>query len=380
MKKLPIGIQTFRKLIDEDFLYVDKTKDIFQLLADGGQYYFLSRPRRFGKSLLVSTLKEIFLGNRDLFKDLWIHDKIQWKEYPVVHLDFLGLKYDTPEELTKTLEYMIDQSAAAYKVQLDESGYDKRFKELIRKLSQREKVVVLVDEYDKPIINHIENPDIAKQNRDILRTFYEAIKGSDEYIRFVFITGVSKFSKVSIFSGLNNLDDITVHHKFATLLGYTHDDVLHYFGSHLQGHPEHQIKQWYDGYSWDGEHFVYNPLSILHFIDRGKFGNFWFSTSTPTFLINFIRKYKIDVKRIENYETSQLLFDSFDIERINVFALLFQTGYLTIKEVDEISPTQTIYRLSYPNQEVKEAFLEYIAADVDTTQHNIGNYLTETLS
>ncbi len=212
---------------------------------------------------------------------------------------------------------------AAYGVQLEESGYDKRFKELIRKLSQREKVVILVDEYDKPIINHIENPGIAKQNRDILRTFYEAIKGASLQI----------LQSLHLLRPKQPRRHHGPPHKFATLLGYTHDDVL-------------------------------------HFIDRGKFGNFWFSTSTPTFLINFIRQYNIDVKRIENYETNQLLFDSFDIERINVFALLFQTGYLTIKEVNEISPTQTIYRLSYPNQEVKEAFLEYIAAKPTTTPPN----------
>lgn len=360
---MPIGIQNFSKLIKGDFLYVDKTKGIFNLFAEGGQYYFLSRPRRFGKSLLISTLKEIFSGNKELFKGLWIYDRIEWKKHPIIYLDFLGLEYENQKELIESLEYMINQNADTYGIELKEKGYAKRFKELIRELSQQDKVVVLVDEYDKPIINNIENRDIAKENRKILRTFYEAIKGADEYIRFVFITGVSKFSKVSIFSGLNNLDDITVDDRFSTLLGYTHQELLHYFKDRLKDKEVEGIKRWYNGYSWDGKNFVYNPLSILFFFNKGKFGNYWFSTGTPTFLVKFIKEYKVDVRRIDNHNANKLIFDSFDIERINVFALLFQTGYLTIKEVKEISPTQTIYRLSYPNEEVKESFLEYLAAD-----------------
>jgi hypothetical protein len=363
MKKLPIGIQTFSKLVDGDYLYIDKTRDIYNLISQGGQYYFLSRPRRFGKSLLISTLREIFSGNKELFKGLWIYDQIGWDSYPIIHLDFLGLKYRTPEELVETLEYMINRNAQSYGIRLRENGYDKRFIELIGEMAKIAKVVILVDEYDKPIIENIENREIAGENRKILKTFYEAVKVSDEYLQFVLITGVSKFSKVSIFSGLNNLDDITVDDRFSTILGYTHYELLHYFKDRLKGQSVEDIRRWYNGYSWDGKNFVYNPLSVLHFFNKGKFGNYWFATGTPGFLTKFIKNQKIDVQRIEDYETNELILDAFEIERINVFALLFQTGYLTIKEIKPISSTQSIYRLSYPNEEVKESFLEYLVAD-----------------
>jgi len=370
MKKLPIGVQTFNKLIKENYLYVDKTKEINNLFAEGGQYYFLSRPRRFGKSLLISTLKEIFSGNKELFKGLWIYDKLAWEKHPVIQLDFLGLEYGSREALIDTLEYMVNQNAKTHGVRLKEKGHDKRFRELVVELSKKNKVVILVDEYDKPLIDFIEKKEIAKVNRDVLKTFYGAIKGADEYLKFVFITGVSKFSKVSIFSDLNNLRDITVSDSFSTMLGYTEEELLHYFDDGIKEMADEKkeelladIRKWYNGYSWDGKQSVYNPLSILYLFQEKRFGNYWFSTGTPTFLIKSIKENKIDVKRIENYETTKLLFDSYEVERFNMFALLFQTGYLTIKEIEEVSRTQTIYRLSYPNEEVREAFLDYLAAD-----------------
>lgn len=371
MKKLPIGVQTFSKLIKENYLYVDKTRDIYNLFAEGGQYYFLSRPRRFGKSLLLSTLKEIFSGKKELFEGLWIHDKIDWKPFPVIHIDFTKIGYESSEMLKSSLSSLLEKIAANNNIVLTpQLDYKSKFIELIENLSTQAPVVILVDEYDKPIIDFVDKPAIAKENREILKTFYGAIKGIDEYLKFVFITGVSKFSKVSVFSGLNNLRDITLSTSFSTMLGYTEDELLHYFAEGIEkmanGKKEElhtNIMDWYNGYSWDGKNFVCNPLSILHFFQEMRFGNYWFSTGTPTFLIKAIREDKIDLRRIENYETTKLLFDAFDIERVNVFALLFQTGYLTIKEIKEISPTQSIYRLSYPNQEVKESFLDYLAAD-----------------
>jgi hypothetical protein len=364
MKKLPIGIQTFRKLIKENYLYVDKTKDIYNLILQGSEYFFISRPRRFGKSLLVSTLKEIFSGNKDLFKGLWIYDKIEWEKYPVITIDFTKINYETPQKLDDSLKRFLDDIAEDLGFVLDErKNYKESFLELIKKLSTKGRVVVLIDEYDKPIIEFVDNQDTAKQNRDILKAFYEVLKAADEYLKFVFITGVSKFSKVSIFSGLNNLNDITLDEHFSTMLGYTHEEFLYYFKERLGNDRIADIKRWYNGYSWDGKNFLYNPLSILLYFDKGKFGNFWFSTGTPSFLIKSIKDHKLDVKRIEDYETNKFFFDSFDIERINVFSLLFQTGYLTVKEIKDVSPTQSIYRLSYPNEEVKESFLQYLAAD-----------------
>ncbi len=367
MKKLPIGVQSFRTLVEDGYLYVDKTKDIFNLFS--GKYYFLSRPRRFGKSLLISTLKEIFCGNKELFKGLWIYDKLKWETHPVIYFDFLGLKTNTEKQLTQSLEFLVNQNAETYGIKLKEKGYDLRFKELIRKLSKINKIAILVDEYDKPIIDHVESLDVAKRNRDILKTFYGTVKGADDYLEFVFITGVSKFSKVSIFSDLNNLKDITVSAAFSTMLGYTQKELLHYFSDWFDqaGGDKKQlagdIKDWYNGYSWDGKNFVCNPFSILNYFQEGQFGNYWFATGTPTFLIKLIKENNIDVKRFENYETSKFIFDSSDIERINVFSLLFQTGYLTVKEVRELSRTQSVYRFSYPNKEVKESLLDYLAAD-----------------
>lgn len=371
MKKLPIGIQTFSTLIRENYLYVDKTEDIYRLFAEGGKYYFLSRPRRFGKSLLISTLKEIFSCSRELFEGLWIFDRIEWKKYPVIHLDFLGKKYGNPQELNDTLEFMIDRNARNYGIELKEKGYDKRFNELIRQLSREEKVVILVDEYDKPIITHVENREIAKENRNILRTFYEAIKEADEHLKFVFITGVSKFSKVSLFSGLNNLYDITIDETYSTLLGYTEAELLHYFEDRIdrlaqEGDREQwleDIRHWYNGYSWDGKNFVYNPFSVLHFFQKRQFGNYWFETGTTTFLIDAIKKYDVDVAQLDRYKAGEAIFESFDIERLNVASLLFQTGYLTIKEIESIDRTRRLYILSYPNLEVKESLLEHILGD-----------------
>ena len=359
MKKLPVGIQTFSKIIEGDYLYVDKTEDIFKLLTVGGDYYFLSRPRRFGKSLLISTLKEIFSGNKELFKGLWIYDKIGWEQYPVIHLDFLGLKYGTPEELANTLEFMLKKNAETYGIQLKEKGYDKQFNELIKKLSQKGKVVILVDEYDKPIINNIEKQDIARENREILRTFYETIKSSDEYIKFALITGVTKFSKVSIFSGLNNLDDITVDDRFSTMLGYTHRELLHYFKDRMADFPVEKIKKWYNGYSWDGKNFLYNPLSILNFFNKGKFDNYWFATGTPTFLTKLIREKQGNIIQFDNLSVSSYAFDSYDIENMEISPLLFQTGYLTIKEI-QTKKDKKKYLLTYPNKEVRDSFMTYL--------------------
>jgi hypothetical protein len=370
MKKLPIGRQIFREIIEDNYLYIDKTKDIYNLFAQGGKYYFLSRPRRFGKTLLISTLKEIFSGNKELFKGLWIYDKLQWEKHPVIHLDFLGMEYDSKQRLIETLEFLVNQNAKTYKIRLKEKRYDKRFKELLIELSKTNKVVILVDEYDKPLIDFVDKKEIATQNRDVLKTFFGNIKGADEYLEFVFITGVSKFSRVSVFSELNNLRDITISGAFSTMLGYTQEELLVYFEDRIEKMAEGEkeklaadIKHWYNGYSWDGKNFVYNPLSILLLLEEKRFDNYWFSTGTPTFLIKSLREKRVDIKRLENYETTKLLFDSYEIEQLNVFALLFQTGYLTIKEIKKISRTQDIYRLSYPNEEVKESFLDYLAAD-----------------
>lgn len=370
MKNLPLGIQTFCDIIEENYLYVDKTKDIYNLLADGGKYYFLSRPRRFGKSLLISTLKELFAGNKKLFKGLWIYDKLTWETYPVVHLDFLGLENNSREALTDSLEYLVNRNADEHGVTLTETGYNKRFKELIAQLAKKDRVVVLVDEYDKPIIDNLDDIPVATANRKILKTFYETVKEADRYLKFVFITGVSKFSRVSVFSGLNNLTDITISEKFATIAGYTQDELDRYFTGRVEGLSKKltkekdvllkDIKTWYNGYSWDGSNFVYNPYSILMLFKENRIDNYWFASGTPTFLLQLIKNQNADVTGLDEYRTGSAIFDSFDIENINVYSLLFQTGYLTIKAIRGSGGKRDLYTLSYPNIEVKESFLEHV--------------------
>ena len=271
MKYLPIGVYTFRDFIKNNYIYVDKTKDIYNLFATREKYYFLSRPRRFGKSLLISTLKEIFSGNQELFKGLWIYDKIEWETYPVIHIDFSKIRYKTPEILEKSIEKTIKKIAQIFNIKLGaDINYKDGFAELIEKLSAKNRVVTLIDEYDKPIIDKIDDREIAMGNRGVLKEFYGVIKASDEFNQFAFITGVSKFSKVSVFSDLNNLDDITLDKKYTTMLGYTHEELSRYFDLRLEklatelGEKKQylleSIKAWYNGYSWDGEILFITPI------------------------------------------------------------------------------------------------------------------------
>ncbi len=372
MKLLPLSIQTFSKLVKGNYLYIDKTEFIYKLLSGGGEYFFLSRPRRFGKSLLISTLAEIFSGNKELFKGLWLYDKIEWPQYPVIHIDFSKIDYETPDKLKKSIKRFLDETAISYGETLaEEKSYKESFVELIEKLSSKGKVVILVDEYDKPMIEYMVGDEIetAKKIRGILKNFYGVIKGSDAFLRFVFITGISKFSKVSVFSDLNNLRDITLSKQFSTLLGYTETELKHYFKPYMEQLADEtgmnkkklsgKIKQWYNGYSWDGKNFVYNPFSILNMFTENSFGNFWFSTGTPTFLVKLIKSQQNDLVEFENLPVKSYTFESYDIENMDIAGVLFQTGYLTIKQIT-IENSDNTYHLSYPNQEVRDSFLNYL--------------------
>jgi len=371
MQNLPIGIQTFNEIITNNYLYIDKT-EVFAKLLNRGKYFFLSRPRRFGKSLLVSTLKEIFRGNKELFKNLYIYDEYDWNEkYPVIHLSMSNLK--GTENLTSVYEsayLMLETNAIENGISLKK--YDNpaiMFSKLISELSKINKVVVLIDEYDKPIVDHLTQNDVCKRNINFLRDFYSVLKDYDEHIKFCLLTGVSKFSKVSVFSGLNNLYDITLDRNFSTICGITQEEIDKYFDDRLPAianeynitvnELKQKIKEWYNGYSWDGKNKLYNPFSILSFFSSFKFDNYWFSSGTPTFLIEKYRESKTVIEDIKEFKIGSTFFDQSEIDIIDFRPLLFQTGYLTVKEYDFIN---NIYTLGYPNKEVKDAFLSFIAA------------------
>jgi hypothetical protein len=371
MKKLPIGIQTFSELRTNDYLYIDKTKDIHRMITSG-KPFFLSRPRRFGKSLLVSTLEEIFKGNKYLFEGLYIYDYWDWtQQHPVIRLDFGGRSNNSAEILNLSLTNFIETVAREYDVSLREAPLPDRFSELIEKLhvSTGKQVVVLIDEYDKPIIDNLSVPEIMEENKRILHDFYQILKAADEHLRFIFLTGVSKFAGVSIFSGLNNLNDITLDERYASLCGYTQQELETNFAEYIDDVVQYMntdkakllddIRFWYNGYSWDGRTPVYNPFSTLLFFDKRQFDNYWFRTGTPTFLIEMLKNRNQIKPLLGPITTGSKLFESFDPVRISEVSLLFQTGYLTVKskEFRSIPPR---YVLDIPNTEVKESLFEYL--------------------
>jgi len=361
MKKLPIGIQTFEKIINEAYLYIDKTKDIYELITTYN-YVFLSRPRRFGKSLLLSTIKEVFEGNQKLFEELDIYNKWDWEDtYPVIKIDFYG-DLRSPKSLEKNILHFLKQNQQNLGVVCDDiREYDTCFKELIEKSYEKyqKPVVILIDEYDKAILDNLDQMEVANANREILRAFYSVMKGSDRYIRFVFLTGVSKFSKASIFSGLNMLEDISLAPRFGNICGYTQNDIEISFEPYLKGVDLEKLKAWYNGYNFLKDS-VYNPFNILLFIkNEYEFDNYWFNTGTPSFLIQLFKQTEYNLIEFENLEVDKRLLESFDIEHISLETVMFQSGYLTIKEVERLG-NSTIFHLSFPNREVKQSFNDYI--------------------
>lgn len=359
-KKLPIGIQTFAKIRGDDYYYIDKTALALKLV-DEGSHYFLSRPRRFGKSLFLDTLKELFEGNEKLFKGLAAQENWDWSvQYPVLRFSFSGNNYDKPGQLELDLTEQLDTLDKKHQNQPQNKTHPGRFRELIQHLHEQNKqpVVVLIDEYDKPIMDALNAPEIAKANRNILHSFYSTIKDNDAYIKFSFLTGVSKFSKVSIFSGLNNLKDITLDARYSTICGYTDNDVDTVFAPEIEGLDRDEIRQWYNGYHWLGEG-VYNPFDILQFFDNREFRNYWFETGTPTFLVDFLLNRQVPTLNLSSMLSNMAMLSSFDIEHIETEALLFQTGYLTIKHRENLGG-QYFYTLGYPNREVAQSLNDHL--------------------
>ena len=354
-RRLPIGIQTFAKIRADDHYYVDKTGFIRRLVEEG-THYFLSRPRRFGKSLLLDTLGELFAGNEALFRGLLIHPHWDWTTpYPVIRISFGGGVVHDRAALEHKIGEQLRINQAALGLRCTETGSDGCLAELMRlaHAATGRRVVVLVDEYDKPILDNLTTPEIARALRDALRNLYSVIKDQDAHVRFVFITGVSKFSKVSIFSGLNNLKDITIDVRYSALCGYTQADVDTVFGPELVGLDRDEIRAWYNGYNWTGE-AVYNPFDLLLLFDAREFKTWWFETGTPTFLVDLLIARGYFTPALARVHASDALISSFDVETMSSEALLWQTGYLTFSGSRRIG-ARLEYSLGYPNLEVESA-------------------------
>ncbi len=364
-QNLPLGLQDFRSIIEGDYKYIDKTRHVYQMCSTG-KYYFLSRPRRFGKSMTLAVLQELYLGSRDLFKGLWIQDHWDWsRTHPVLRISFSALGFQE-NGLQASLSFALDELIHEHQIPAIQGNISNKFAHLIKQLAKKSKVVVLIDEYDAPIINYLGKAiDKAYENRELLKSFYTVLKDLDSYLEFVFITGVSKFSKVGIFSGMNNLTDLSMHPQYATMLGYTQQELESNFAEELSGssqklslsNPEllDKLRWWYNGYRFEEDaETVYNPVSINNFFNQNKFENFWFETGTPSFLINLLKQEGIF--SFTNDPQSKQSFDTFELENLNVYGLLYQTGYLTIKSRNPFG----LYELGYPNHEVEYAMNGYL--------------------
>ena len=349
-------------------LYVDKTEAIHRLVTEG-KYFFLARPRRFGKSLTLSTIKELFNGSRELFDGLWVADNWDWDTTnPVIHIGFSRLGY-FDIGLVQAILNELNEQAKKFGVELTKDGIGLRFQELLLKVKEKYgQVVLLIDEYDKPLIDYLDKESLpqAFAHQKILKSFYSILKDNDANLRFLLITGVSKFSKVGVFSDLNNLTDITLHPKYTTLVGITQEELEFHFGAAIDRHEAEtgksdvrgKLREWYNGYSFnDGSDKVYNPFSLLSFFSAWVFRNFWFATGTPTFLVRLLRER--GYYQFEHEDVSPITFESYQLDDLKSTALLFQTGYLTIKNYD---PEDQLYTLDYPNKEVKDSMLQYLMA------------------
>lgn len=351
-KKLPIGIQTFAKIREGSHYYVDKTPFALRLVEQG-THFFLSRPRRFGKSLFLDTLKELFEANAALFEGLYAESRWDWSvRYPVLRFSFGGGVLGSMTDLGQSLDRQLTVLEQQYGLSADFPDARSRFAELIRRLHEQtgQRVVILIDEYDKPILDRIEQPEIARDIREGLKDFYSVIKDSDAHVRFAFLTGVTKFSKVSLFSGLNNLEDITVSAEYSAICGYTDADVDTVFAAELEDLDREAIRSWYNGYNWLGES-VYNPFDLLLLFRNREFKPYWFETGTPTFLIKLLAGRQAWLPELGQAQADAELLSTFDVGDIPSEALMFQAGYLTIDHQEHIGG-EYYYRLRYPNQEV----------------------------
>ena len=375
-KKLPIGIQTFAKLRDDGHYYVDKTGYAVEL-AQSGNCYFLSRPRRFGKSLFLDTLKQMFEGKRSLFHGLVADERWDWsRTHPVIRISFGGGVLKNRAALDERLGELLQDNQDRLGLSCTHTSLSGRFSQLIAQAHAQtgQTAVVLVDEYDKPILDNITDSAVALDMREGLKDIYSVLKDADEHLRFVFITGVSKFSKVSLFSGLNHLEDITLDPRYSAICGYTDADVDTVFAPELPGLDREEIRRWYNGYNWLGEP-VYNPFDLLLLFRNREFKPYWFETGTPTFLVKLLAKAETFTPDIGRLVATETLLSTFDVDNIPPEALMFQAGYLTIDHVWRI-PGRMEVTLKYPNLEVQaslnDSLLQYLVGNPSTPGPHIG--------
>ena len=369
--KYPIGVQTFEKLRQEGFVYVDKTALVYKMVNESS-CYFLSRPRRFGKSLLLSTLKAYFEGKKELFDGLAIADlEKDWTEYPVIHLDLNAERYVTLEELENLLDSCLREWETFYgSTEQDNQSLSYRFRHLIRCAKEKtgKNVVVLIDEYDKPILQAIGNEDLQEQFRNTLKAFYGVLKSADADLRFTMLTGVTKFGKVSVFSDLNNLEDISMNKQFYSICGISEEELHDCFDEEIGELAQHNSMSKEETYAelrsnYDGYHFapntpgIYNPFSILLTLKNRSFGSYWFATGTPTYLVELLKKSNFHLEDLSNVEVDADSLDSIHRADINPVPVLFQSGYLTLKDYDE---EFGVYKLDYPNEEVRQGFVKFL--------------------
>ena len=369
-KLYPVGIQNFESLRKDGYIYVDKTESIYRL-ANTGRYYFLSRPRRFGKSMLISTLEAYFQGKKELFGGLAMEGlEKEWKQYPILHLDLNARKYDSEESLDQELDKHLEQWEKLYGSDYSDRAPEERFYHIIRMAYEHtgERVVILVDEYDKPMLQTINNPELQDKYRNTLKPFYGVMKSMDGYIKFALLTGVTKFGKISVFSDLNNLEDISWDRNYFDICGISEQELLDNFSDDIQALADangqtftqacDQLKADYDGY-----HFypyspgIYNPFSLLNTFKKRQYGRYWFETGTPTYLVELLKKHKYDLYRMAHEKTTSDVLDSIDASSTNPIPVIYQSGYLTIKGY---IPEPRIYELGFPNREVEEGFLKFL--------------------
>ena len=368
--KYPIGIQDFKKIRHDGYVYVDKTSLIYKL-ANEGSYYFLSRPRRFGKSLLMSTMAAYFSGKRELFKYLAIEQLEQnWTAYPVLHIDLNVGKYDADDSLNHVLDYFLSKQEAVYGRNAKEATFALRFMGLVQRIYEKTglPVVILIDEYDKPLLQAINDQRLQDQYRATLKAFYSVLKTQDRYIRFAFLTGVTKFGKVSVFSDLNNLNDISMDASYQTICGITEEEMHAYFEEGIRYVAKNNeltveetcdcLKRHYDGYHFHQRGVgVYNPFSLLNTFAKGEFGSYWFETGTPTFLVQLLQRDKFYLPDLTQQQVTSDMLNTIDTVNDNPIPIIYQSGYLTIKDYDK---EFQVYTLGFPNEEVEEGFTSYI--------------------